>query len=63
MLPKLNNLQKIQARLFLSVAVDAVVPFVLHVANTVLYLIYQLFSFELKLPIFRPFPHSIPISW
>ncbi|SEG28251.1 hypothetical protein [Algoriphagus boritolerans] len=35
---------------FLSVAVDAVVPFVLHVANTVLYLIYQLFSFELKLP-------------
>jgi hypothetical protein len=36
---------------FLNVAVDAVVPFVLHVANTVFYLICQIFSFELKLPL------------
>ncbi|GAB3228027.1 hypothetical protein J0A67_14755 [Algoriphagus aestuariicola] len=36
---------------FLNVAVDAVVPFVLHVAHTVLHLIYQVFSFELKLPL------------
>lgn len=35
---------------FINVAVDAVVPFVLHVAHTVLYLIYQVFSFEIKLP-------------
>jgi hypothetical protein len=35
---------------FLNVAVDAVVPFVLHVADTVLYLIYQIFSFEFKIP-------------
>ncbi len=35
---------------FLNVAVDAVVPFVLHVADTVLYLIYHIFSFELQLP-------------
>jgi hypothetical protein len=35
---------------FISVAVDAVVPFVLHIADTVLYLIYQIFSFELKIP-------------
>jgi hypothetical protein len=35
---------------FLNVAVDAVVPFVLHVANTVFYLIYHVFSFELRLP-------------
>ena len=35
---------------FLNVAVDVVVPFVLHVADTVLYLIYQIFSFEFKIP-------------
>lgn len=35
---------------FLNVAVDAVVPFVLNVADTVLYLIYQIFSFEFKIP-------------
>lgn len=35
---------------FLNVAVDLVVPFVLHVADTVLYLIYQIFSFEFKIP-------------
>lgn len=39
-----------QDQTFISVAVDAVVPFVLHVADTVLYLIYQIFSFELKIP-------------
>lgn len=36
---------------FLNVAVDAVVPFVLHVADTVFYLICQIFSFEFKLPL------------
>ena len=36
---------------FLNVAVDAVVPFVLHVSHTVLHLIYQVFSFELRLPV------------
>lgn len=35
---------------FLNVAVDAIVPFVLHVANTVFYLIHQLFNFEVNLP-------------
>jgi hypothetical protein len=35
---------------FLNVAVDAVVPFVIHVADTVFYLIYQIFSFEFKIP-------------
>lgn len=35
---------------FLSVAVDAVVPFVLHIADTIFYLIYQVFSFEFKVP-------------
>ncbi|GAA0877792.1 hypothetical protein GCM10009119_07600 [Algoriphagus jejuensis] len=35
---------------FFNVAVDAVVPFVLHVADTVFYLIYQVFSFEFKVP-------------
>lgn len=39
-----------QNQTFINVAVDAVVPFVLHVADSVLYLIYQLFSFELKIP-------------
>ncbi|MFN3998881.1 hypothetical protein [Algoriphagus sp.] len=39
-----------QNQSFISVAVDAVVPFVLHVADTVLILIYQIFSFELKIP-------------
>jgi hypothetical protein len=35
---------------FLNVAVDAVVPFVLHVADTVFYLIHQVFSFEVQVP-------------
>lgn len=35
---------------FLNVAVDAVVPFVVHVSQTVLYLISQVFSFEFKTP-------------
>lgn len=39
-----------QNQTFLSVAVDAVVPFVLNVANSVLYLIYKIFSFEFKIP-------------
>jgi hypothetical protein len=39
-----------QNQSIISVAVDAVVPFVLHVADTVLILIYQIFSFELKIP-------------
>lgn len=39
-----------QDQSFISVAVDAVVPFVLHVANSVLYLIYQIFTFEFKIP-------------
>ncbi len=38
---------------FLNVAVDAVVPFVLHIADTVFYLIHQIFVFEFKLPIHR----------
>lgn len=36
---------------YVNVAVDAVVPFVVNVADTVFYLIYQAFSFELKLPL------------
>lgn len=39
-----------QDQTFLSVAVDAVVPFVLNVANTVFYLIHKIFSFEFKIP-------------
>jgi hypothetical protein len=39
-----------QNQSFISVAVDAVVPFVLHVADTVLILIYKIFSFDLKIP-------------
>ncbi len=39
-----------QDQTFINVAVDAVVPFVVHVADSVLYLIYKIFSFELKLP-------------
>jgi hypothetical protein len=38
---------------FLSVAVDAVVPFVVNVSQTVLYLIYQVFNFELRLPTYQ----------
>ena len=45
---------------FISVAVDAVVPFVLHVADTVLYLIYQIFSFELKIPSLQAVSAFIP---
>ena len=39
-----------QDQTFINVAVDAVVPFVLLVADSILYLIYQIFSFELKIP-------------
>jgi hypothetical protein len=35
---------------YLSVAVDAVIPFVVHVADTVFYLIHHVFRFEFKLP-------------
>lgn len=45
---------------FISVAVDAVVPFVLHVADTVLYLIYKIFSFELKIPSLQAVSAFIP---
>ena len=38
---------------FLNVAVDAVVPFAVHVANTVFYLIHQVFSFEFKFPLLQ----------
>lgn len=49
-----------QNQTFLNVAVDAVVPFVLHVADTVLYLIYQLFSFEFKIPTHQAVSAFIP---
>jgi hypothetical protein len=39
-----------QDQTFISVAVDAVVPFVLHVSHTVLNLIYQIFSFKFEIP-------------
>ena len=45
---------------FLDVAVDAVVPFVLHVADTVLYLIYQIFSFEFKMPVYQAISSFYP---
>jgi hypothetical protein len=45
---------------FLNVAVDAVVPFVLHVADTVLYLIYEIFSFEFKMPVHQAISSSYP---
>ncbi len=45
---------------FLNVAVDAVVPFIVHVANTVLYLIYHVFSFEFKVPTTQSISASIP---
>jgi len=45
---------------FLNVAVDAVVPFVLHVSSTVFYLICQVFSFELKLPLQKAVSASFP---
>ncbi len=35
-----------QNQTFLDVAVDAVVPFVVHVSHTVLYLIYEIVRFE-----------------
>jgi len=41
---------------FLTIAVDAVVPFVIHVADTVLYLIYQIFSFEFNIPVQQAIP-------
>ncbi|WP_338220583.1 hypothetical protein [Algoriphagus sp. oki45] len=46
----------------ISVALDAVVPFAVQVADTVLYLIYQIFSFELKLPTLQAVSASIPNS-
>ena len=36
---------------FLDVAVDAVIPFVLQVANTVFYLISQIFQIDFSLPL------------
>jgi hypothetical protein len=39
-----------QDQTFISVAVDAVVPFVLQVSHTFLNLIYQVFSFEFEIP-------------
>ena len=48
---------------FLNVAVDAVVPFTIHVMDTVLYLIYQIFSFEVKLPVLSSISAAIPSSW
>lgn len=47
---KTEQASKNQDQTFINVAVDAVVPFVLHVADTVLYLIYQIFSFEFEIP-------------
>jgi hypothetical protein len=46
-----------------KLAVDAVVPFALHVVHTSFYLIYQIFSFEIKLPSLQVVDASIPISW
>lgn len=46
----------------ISVALDAVVPFAVQVAETVFYLIYQIFSFELKLPTLQAVSASIPNS-
>lgn len=45
-----------------SVALDAVVPFAVQVAETVFYLIYQIFSFELKLPTLQAISACIPGS-
>lgn len=47
---KTEQASKNQDQTFINVAVDAVVPFILHVADTVLYLIYQVFSFEFEIP-------------
>ena len=44
---------------FLDVAVDAVIPFVLQVTNTVFYLISQIFSIDFSLPL----PKSTAISF
>ncbi|GMQ34088.1 hypothetical protein Ataiwa_23600 [Algoriphagus taiwanensis] len=46
----------------ISVALDAVVPFAVQVADTIFYLIYQIFSFELKLPTLQAVSASIPNS-
>jgi hypothetical protein len=44
---------------FLDVAVDAVIPFVLQVANTVFYLISQIFQVDFSLPL----PQSGTVSF
>jgi hypothetical protein len=44
---------------FLDVAVDAVIPFVLQVANTVFYLISQIFQIDFSLPL----PQSGTVSF
>lgn len=46
----------------ISVDLDAVVPFAVQVADTIFYLIYQIFSFELKLPTLQAVSASIPNS-
>lgn len=51
------------AQAVIKVAVDAVVPFALQVVHTVFYLIYEIFSFEIKLPSLQAVDASIPISW
>ncbi|WP_157359675.1 hypothetical protein [Algoriphagus mannitolivorans] len=48
---------------FLKVAVDAVVPFALHIVHSVFHLLYQVFSFEIKLPSIETTTASIPLSW
>jgi hypothetical protein len=58
--PKTEQSSENPDQTFISVAVDAVVPFVLHVADTVLYLIYQIFSFELKIPSLQAVSAFIP---
>jgi len=46
-----------------KVAVDAVVPFALHVTHSLFHLLYQVFSFEIKLPTLQTLEASVPISW
>ncbi len=45
---------------FLSVAVDAVVPFALQIGNLAMNLIYQLFQFEFKLPTHQAVSAFVP---
>ena len=56
-LPQEGNISKTETaadnpdQTFLNVAVDAVVPFAVHVADTVFYLIHHVFSIEFKFPL------------